>query len=454
MPPRNLLILILAFALSYACYVRGGKSPYERYVAEGLATIDANSLERVPDRELFNGAMDGMVSVLERHGDQHSRFLDAEDAESLRTEIHQEFGGIGVRIDAKGKPPRATVLDRPNVDSPAARADVRPGDRILAVDGHSTVGMPVEEVRQRVRGIPGTRVQLSLEHSDGTNRRTIDLVREVIQIESVLGDRRDDKGRWQFRLAEDPRIAQVRIVSFGEHTADELERVLTDVVKQGAEGVVLDLRGDPGGALESGIEVCNLFLPAAKLVVETRGRDHELIRRYETTEVGAFRDLPLAVLVNQDSASAAEIVAACLQDHHRAVVAGERSYGKGTVQQLIPMATGDSLLKLTWASFWRPSGKQIHRTAGSKDIDSWGVVPDTGWELPRMSKQELEAFQQYRIDRDLAGALPENEANSPQPPAEQAPFVDKQLQLAVKRLQEQLKGAKPRTLSNDGAGER
>ena len=437
MSQRNLLTLLLAAILSYTCYVRGEQNPYARYVADGLAAIEVGSLERVPDRELFRGAMEGMVGVLRRSGDEHSQFLSEEEADPLRTDIRQQFGGIGVRIGLEGEPPRLVIVGPPDPGTPAARANLLPGDRILAIDGQATEGMTMGDVLRRMRGQPGTKVLLSIQHEHAAQPRAVELVREVINIESILGDRRRDEGGWEFRLAADPRITHVRIASFGDRTALELSSILEHVTAEGAAGAVLDLRDNAGGALDAAVAACELLLPAEKVVVETRGRDHSLLRRYATTVDGRFLDLPLAVVVNQNSASAAEIMAACLQDHRRAIVVGERTYGKGTVQQLVPLESGKSLLKLTWASFWRPSGARIHRTAGGAKDGTWGVAPDPGYER-KLSADDYAAYRKYRADRDMFGLLRRTGTaeEAEQPVA--ADFVDEQLQLAVDYLRGKL----------------
>jgi carboxyl-terminal processing protease len=428
MPQRNLLILVLAAVVAYACYVRGEQNPYARYIADGLMAIDKGSLERVPDQELFGAAMKGMVSVLERHGDEHSQYLPEAEAEPLRTDIRQQFGGIGVRIGFEGEPPRLVIMGPPDAGTPANRANLLPGDRILAIDDHSTSGLSMTEVLRLVRGQPGTKVRLLVEQAHAPKPRSVELVREIISIESVLGDRRRDKGGWEFRLPDEPRIAHIRIALFGERTAVEFASILENVLAESAAAVVLDLRDNAGGALDAAVAVCEMLLPTGKLIVETRGRNLSLLRRYATSVDGQYRDLPLAVVVNQNSASAAEIVAACLQDHDRAAVAGERTYGKGTVQQLVPLESGRSLLKLTWASFWRPSGKKIHR--GPEDADgTWGVMPDPGYER-RLAPEEYAAYREYRALRDTS-AEPDSE------------LVDEQLQLAVKYLRSQLNGQSP-----------
>jgi carboxyl-terminal processing protease len=437
MSQRNLLILLLAMVLSYACYVRGEQNPYARYIASGLAAIDDGALDPVPERELFNGAMDGMVGVLRRYGDDHSEFLAEDDADPLRTEIRQQFGGIGVRIGFEGQPPRLTVVGPADPGAPAARANVLPGDRILKIDGQSTDGMKMSEVLRLMRGQPGTKVSLTIQHAHEETPRNIELVREVINIESILGDRRGDDGSWQFQLADDQRIAHIRIVSFGDRTSTEFDRVLENVMANGAVAAVIDLRDNTGGALESAVAICEMLLPAGKIIVETRGRDRKLRQRYQTSEDGKYLHLRVAVVVNQESASAAEIVAACLQDHQRAVVAGQRSYGKGTVQQLVPMESGRSLLKLTWASFWRPSGAKIHRTVGNQDDATWGVVPDAGFER-KLSPEEYVAYQEYRNQRDMMRLTSSEDSAKDREQSVAAESADRQLEIAVNYLQGQL----------------
>jgi carboxyl-terminal processing protease len=431
MSRRNLLILLLAVVVSYACFVRG-ENPHARFVAEGLTSIQQYSLESVPPSELFDGAMRGMVDVLHNHGDLHSQYFDEAKANPLRSEIHQQFGGVGVRIGFKGDPRRLAITSAPDAGSPAARAGLERGDWIIAIDERPTAGMDMNDVVSLIRGEPGTKVQFTIEHRPEKNQRTVELVREVIQIESVLGDRRDKDGNWQFRLESDPKIAHVRITSFGDRTAMEFASVMQRLTEDGITGIVLDLRDNAGGSLDAAVAVCEMLLPAGRTIVETRGHGEALIRRYSTKGDGRYQNLPIAVIVNQNTASAAEIVAACLQDDGRAVVVGQRSYGKGTVQQLLPLESGKSLLKLTWASFWRPSGANIHRAAGASEEANWGVLPDAGYEL-KLSLEEYKAYQAYRDKRD---GFDEAESNDSEKRNETntANFVDKQLQVAVEYL--------------------
>ncbi len=436
MSRRNLLVLMLAVVVSYACYLRGAQNPYARYVAEGLASIQTGALDSVPSRELFDGAMQGMVGVLHEHGDAHSQFLNEAEANPLRSEIHQQFGGIGVRIGFAGDPHRLAIVAPPDPGTPAARAKLQPGDYIVTIDDQQTIGMKMSDVLRLMRGEPGTTVRLSIERAAETRPHTVELVREVINLESILGDRRDQDGGWQFRLADDPRIAQVRITSFGDRTAGEFSNVMQKLTSEGVAAIVLDLRDNPGGSLDAAVAVCEMLLPAGRTIVETRGRGHVLLHRYVSATSGRYDEVPLAVVVNQNSASAAEIVAACLQDNGRAVVVGQRTYGKGTVQQLLPLQSGKSLLKLTWASFWRPSGANIHRAAGVPDDATWGVLPDTGYEQ-KLSPDEYQTYEKYRSLRDGFGHA-DAASDSRDAATKSAGFVDEPLRLAVRYLQRKL----------------
>ena len=437
MSRRNLLILLVAVAISYACYLRSERNPFARYASEGLATIEQNSLDAVSSSELFDSAMRGMVGALHKHGDPHSQFLNEAEANPLRSEIHQQFGGIGVRIGFLGADHRLAVVGSPDPGTPAARARLQPGDFILAINDQPTAGIKMSDVLRLVRGEPGSQLTLKIESPSEPAPRTVELVREVINTESVLGDRRDSDGSWLFRAESDPEIAVIRIVSFGDRTATEFANVMAKLTAEGVRAVVLDLRDNPGGSLDAAVAVCEMLLPNGKTIVETRGRDHELLHRYASTTDGKYADIPLAVLVDHNSASAAEIVAACLQDHGRAIVVGERSYGKGTVQQLLPLESGKSLLKLTWASFWRPSGANIQHSTDPAAHSKWGVSPDSGYES-KLTPEEHKTYLAYREHRDGFDGTEQEAGTDQETKAKLVAFEDKPLQLAVKYLNRKL----------------
>ncbi|HEY4233686.1 MAG TPA: S41 family peptidase [Lacipirellulaceae bacterium] len=435
MPQRNLLILMIGVVIGYVCFLCGEPNTFARYVARSLTQIHSGSLEHVPNQELFNAAMNGMVDVLHKHGDEHSQFISRDDADPFRAEMRQQFGGIGVRIHFQGNPPQLVIVGTPDPGTPAAGSQIRAGDHVLAIDDRPTGGMTMSDVLHAMRGDPGQSVRLTIEHVAGERPETVALVRDVIVVDSILGDRRTAEGGWEFRLAENPEIAQVRIAAFGNKTADELARVLTKLTHDGAQAAVLDLRDNPGGALDAAVAICDMFLPTGLAIVETRGRDGTVRARYTTSGKGQFQKLPLAVLVNQNSASASEIVAACLQDHHRAAIIGQRSYGKGTVQQLIPIESGQSLLKLTSASYWRPSGKNIHRRPDATDADDWGVSPDPDLEIA-LDDKAYEAYVKYRDDRDLFQPPAEKPMATPHEKPDADAFTDRPLHSAVDYLRD------------------
>lgn len=396
------MLLFAAAVVSYACYVRAEQNPYARHVAAGFSVIDSWSLEQAPDDELFNGAMHGMVSVLHKYGDQHSEFVDAKQQAAFSEDYEQEFGGVGIRLRLLGEPALPTVIGLPERGTPAAAADIRLGDRVEAVDGAATAGLDLEDVTTMVRGPVGQPVTLSIQRPGADAPHVVRIERAVINVESVLGDVRNADGSWNFLVSEDPRIGYVRIRMFGDKTAAELAAALAELSKQPLEGLIVDVRDDAGGSLDAAVEISDLFLRAGRPIVITRDRDEQERDRFIASGEGRYVDLPLAVLVDRNSASASEIVAAALQDYDRAKIIGERSYGKGTVQRLIEIESGRSLLKLTTATYWRPSGKNIHKMPGDDAADEWGVTPDAGYETP-LDDDAYKLWRNYRLRRDLMG---------------------------------------------------
>jgi carboxyl-terminal processing protease len=441
---RNLMLLLATVLVSYACYVRAEQNPYARYVAAGFSAIDRWALKDAPDQELFNGAMHGMISVLHRLGDEHSEFVDAQQQAAFNEDYDQEFGGVGIRLRMLGEPPLPTVIGLPERGSPAEGADIRLGDRLEAVDGTATAGLDLEKITAMVRGPVDEPVTLSIRRPGADQPHVITLVRAIINVESILGDVRLKDGRWDFIVSDDPRIGYVRIIKFGDKTAAELAAILAELTRDGLAGLIIDVRDDAGGSLDAAIEISDLFLPAGRPIVVTRDRDGQERERFLATGAGQYTELPLAVLVDRNSASASEIVAACLQDYKRAVVIGERSYGKGTVQRVMWVESGRSLLKLTTASYWRPSGKNIHRVPEDSEADQWGVKPDDGYGVT-LSDDEYKTWWTYRQRRDLIGEGLASELAAELTKADgeiAADYVDQGLQMALKYLRE-LTGASP-----------
>jgi carboxyl-terminal processing protease len=447
---RNLIVILLTVSISLLCHQKAQWNRHALTISEALTLVERNYFEEVEERALFQGAMQGLVSGL----DPNSSYLDPGRFEQFQTGLTQEFGGIGVLVDFNAESRRPTIIS-PLIDSPAQRAGIRAGDVIWAIDGQDTQELTMQSSVALIHGPVGEGVTLSVVHRDATAPVDIKVVRAAIQTDSVLGDARRADTSWDFFLQEDPRIQLLRLVTFGERTVSEMKAALnTRHPTQGAPlGIIIDLRDNAGGLLNTAIQAADLFIDEG-LIVSTRGRGGVELRRYEAdSDLIMGKHIPLVVLVNESSASASEILAACWQDHDRAVVIGTRSFGKGTVQNLIPLEGGRSALKLTTASYWRPSGKNIHRGQNATPADDWGVSPNDGFEVP-LSDYHRRLVDRYRRVRDLQipalawtgrapgiEAFPEEQKGENNARAESvvaAPIDDPQLRRAIQYLQQRM----------------
>ncbi|NMC19409.1 MAG: S41 family peptidase [Thermogutta sp.] len=381
MPRRNLQILLFTVVFSLLCAFRS--SPYGRALMYALEQIHQKALEPRTQKELAEAALRGMANEL----DPYSAYISAEELAQFDEELDRQFGGVGIEIHVDPDT-RGVIVTTALPGTPAQRGGIRPGDRLLAVDGQDVSSANLDEVSRLVRGLPGSQVVLTVQSRGETEPRRVTLTREIIQGETVLGDTRNADGTWNYTLRERPDIGFIRIDTFADETDDRLREVLRQLMEKGVRGIILDLRSDPGGRLDVAVEVCDAFLRSG-VIVTTQTRTGVVKERFAASGKAVCPDTPLAVLINRYSASASEIVAACLQDHGRAVIVGERSFGKGTVQELLDMEPGLGRLKLTTASYRRPSGKNIHRSVRARPEDDWGVRPDPGYEVP-LDEKEVE----------------------------------------------------------------
>jgi carboxyl-terminal processing protease len=312
--------------------------------------------------------------------------------------------------------------------SPAYKAGIHAGDKIVEINGKAVKDFPVDReidtAVEMLRGKPGEKIEVGVQHEGSKEVDKVSLTRELIQLDTVMGYAYDKDGKWSLMLDPDKKIGYLRLTHFTSRSAAEVREALKSLKKQGMKGLILDLRYNPGGLLESAVDICDLFVDEG-LIVSTDGRNSQP-RTWSAKSFGTFTGFPIAVLVNHFSASASEIVSACLQDHHRAIVVGERSWGKGSVQDVIDLQDGKAALKLTTAAYHRPSGKNIHRWPESKDTDEWGVTPDEGYKV-EFTNQDHRDWQEDRRERDILGGK-----------EYQGTYVDKQLAAAKKYIEEQL----------------
>ncbi len=312
--------------------------------------------QKLTYHDLVYAALKGMLNTL----DPHSEFMEAEKYKELQNDTQGAFGGLGIVVSMRDN--FLTVVS-PMEDSPGFKAGILTGDRIVRIDGKSTEKMPLQEAVKNLRGEPGTEVTITVLRPSSNELKDYQLTRAIISIDMV----KDINGKKEFPLDED-RIGYVRLVQFGEKTSEDLEAALKKLKAQGMRAFILDVRWNPGGLLDQAVEVCEKFLPRGELVVTTEGRNPaQNSTRRAMGRGDQLQGLPMVVLVNLGSASASEIVAGCLQDLKRAIVVGEQTFGKGSVQTILPLHDG-SALRLTTAKYYTPSHKVIHEEGITPDI--------------------------------------------------------------------------------------
>jgi len=430
MPRRNLLTILVACAVSLISYERASRNRYGDLFAEVVNIVSQRYVEPVAQRALFDDAISGMMEGLDRH----STFYPPRKLAAFNEDLDQEFPGIGIEVTLDEES-AAPMVNRVLPGTPARRAGLLPGDIIVAIEGQSTRGLSLEASVKLMRGPLGEDVTLTVRHAGADQDIDLVITRDRIETESVLGDFRGKDEKWRYYLQGHPEIGYIRVRTFGARTVEELYDAL-DYGDHPVEALILDLRDNPGGLLPAAVATCELFLDEG-LIVRIVGRSPGVTRQFDAHPRNKKQlppklqtTLPMVILVNEYSASASEIVAACLKDHGRAVIVGERTYGKGSVQNVIEIEGGASALKLTTAYYQRPNGHNIHRREGAAEEDEWGVRPSKGFEV--------------KIDNELRRKLALQRFNRDSPPAvranDEAPAVDPQLEKAVECLKARLAG--------------
>jgi carboxyl-terminal processing protease len=322
--------------------------------------VDAN---KIGYRDLTYSALRGMLGSL----DPHSQFMEPTDFRDMQDETRSEFGGLGIVVSTKDG---VLTVVSPMEDSPGFRAGISPGDQILRINGTTTEKMSLQDAINMLRGDPGQKVALTIFRPSTKETRDYVLQREIIKVASVKDAKILDQS-----AAGNFKIGYVRITQFNEPTAQELDQKLKELQAQGMQALILDLRYNPGGLLMSAVDVCGLFLPVKTMVVYTEGRDASQRREYYTSKNEKQRpNFPMVVLVNSGSASGSEILGGALKDLKRAILVGDTTFGKGSVQSVIQLPDG-SALRLTTAKYYTPSKQVIHEKGVTPNIKA-SLTPD------------------------------------------------------------------------------
>ncbi len=339
-----------------------------------------------PDTQaMTQAAVRAMAASLE---DPYTVYLSPEELDPFDKQVRGSFTGIGAEVDLHEN--RVRIVS-PLDDSPAFHAGVMAGDLVLEIDGTTTLDMKISDAIKRLTGPPGTKVTIKVRHLSG-QENDITITRDRINVQTVKGAGRDGQGHWDFMLDAQRGIGYIRISQFTDTTAGDVRAALDQLVSRDVKGIILDLRFNPGGLLESAVAISDMFLDKGKTIVSVKGRAVPE-RTFTSDSAGTIPNMPVVVLANEASASAAEIVTGALADNDRAVFIGTRTWGKGSVQQIRVLPSSLGALKITNAYYYLPSGRNIHRR---KDVDQWGVDPLDGFYVPMTPQQMREMIDRRR----------------------------------------------------------
>jgi len=343
-----------------------------------LSAIKSSYVEEPKAKDLIYGAMKGMLSSL----DPYSQFLEPDDYNELKVDTEGKFGGLGIEISIRNG---LLTIITPLEDTPAWSEGLKAGDRIVKIEDEVTRDFSLTDAVKRLRGKPGTKVKITILREGENKLLDFTITREIIKIKDIK----------EAKILED-NIAYLRLVEFRENTPKDLDKALSKLKKEGADSFILDLRNNPGGLLNVAVEVAERFLEPGNVVVTTKARDEAQNLRFESRMKNTYTDWPMIVLVNKGSASGSEIVAGALQDNSRAIILGNTTFGKGSVQTVIPLSDG-SALRITTSKYFTPSGRSIHEE---------GIAPDVTIEAGLVDIQKPKADIFVEIEE---GKVPEQE---------------------------------------------
>ena len=367
----TLSALVIGAAFPYVNYAVDTTYQHLKVIVDVMELIKDSYVDVIDPQKLVYGAARGMVEEL----DDYSQFMEPDVYERVKSDTEGEFGGIGIRVDVKDG--WLTVVT-PLPNTPAWKAHMLPGDKITKIEGESTKDIVIDMLIKKLRGNPGTKVTITVAHEPEDKdaewvTRDITLTRELIKTENV---------KWRML---DGKTGYIKIVEFTGHATENVTKALAELKGKGMESLVLDLRYNPGGLLSSAVDISKMFLTGNKMIVFTKGRKAENYQEFKSGADAPYGDLPLVVLVNRYSASASEIVSGAMQDNKRAVILGERSFGKASVQSMIPLSD-KSALRLTIARYYTPSGKSIQHDAKG---ETGGITPDIAVKVQLETEKKL-----------------------------------------------------------------
>lgn len=411
------LVAMLTFQIPGSLAHRDDDYAFVRTLVDIHRQVATNYADPVEEEKLREGAINGMLQEL----DPYSIYVPPAREEEFNRLLDGSFKGVGIQID-KNEETGDIVVVSPIEGSPAFKAGVLAGDIILKVNGEELPrDLKIEEVIKRISGPVGSEVVLLVKHASGEEQE-VRIKRQEIVLPTVKGYRRHPDNTWDYYVSKDPRVAYIRVTQFTPETSGKLRAALESLLADGMKGLILDLRFNPGGRLDQATEVVDMFIPHGR-IVSTRGRNRP--ERVEMAqENGTLPHFPMAVLVNEHSASASEIVAGSLADNKRALVVGERTYGKGSVQEVIPLDGKSGELKLTVAYYYLPSGRLVHR---KEDAADWGVDPQVKVPMDEETQRKVMMAQaNEELLRAPAATQPSTEAAT-QP-------VDVQLEAAISTM--------------------
>jgi carboxyl-terminal processing protease len=374
-----LVVLTLSLGGSVASKGADQSATYEqlKLFTEVLSIVQNQYVEEVPPKDLVYNAIKGTLRGLSAppYNDPHSSFLDPDSYKEMQVETSGSFGGLGIEITLRDD---VLTVVSPIEGTPAFRAGLQTGDRIVKIDGLVTKDMQLPDAVKRMRGKPGTKVTITVVREGWTEAKDFDITREQIRVQSV---RSADLGGG---------IAYIKLRQFQEQSPGDTAAALDKAAKTGMKALIFDLRNNPGGLLTAAVEITEEFIEDGKLVVYTEGRVRNQNMRFSAHAKKSYPNLPMVVLVNQGSASASEIVAGALQDWGRAIVVGTQTFGKGSVQTIIPLSDGSGL-RLTTAKYFTPKGRSIHGK---------GITPDIVVEIPKETKEATAARDKQQPSLD------------------------------------------------------